>query len=398
MNYILFDNFRRNNLLPLTYTRPVADIRVGILTIREKWEKYLKVKTSTLTEDYLSEKFPIKEEDDNVMINGSILPTIELVNKIQALKRNSVLVKGDVIIAMRVDSTDLDNLEDENIDHIDSEDYAGEFLKINHTWDIFNLNAKAIAEDFHLITKGRKSAPVSKTNLVIGDQIFLEKGAIIEGAVLNSTNGPIYVGKDAEVMEGCLIRGPFALCDHATLKMGAKIYGPVTVGPHSKAGGEINCSVILGYSNKAHDGFMGHSVIGEWCNLGADTNISNLKNTYEHIKAWNYPDQTFVETNLQFCGLIMGDHSKCGINTMFNSGTVIGVSTNVFGDGYQRNFIPSFMWGGTSGYKLYDVEKAIQVATRMYERRGLAFNETDRKILEKVHELSAEKSSGKMFY
>ncbi len=398
MNYVLFDNFRRSNLLPLTYLRPVADIRIGITTIREKWEKYLGVTTSTLTEDFLSEKYPIKEEKDNIMINGSICPTPELVKEISKLNNNDVLVKGEVIAAMRVESTDLENMDEDNVEGVNVVESSSDFLKIDYTWDIFNFNDRAIRDDYKLLTQGKKSAALDKSNTVFGKDIFVEEGAVVRGAVLNSESGPIYIGKNAEIMEGSLIRGPFSLGENAVVKMGAKIYGPTTVGPFSKVGGEINNSVIFGYSNKAHDGFMGNSVIGEWCNIGADSNTSNLKNTYDNVKVWNYGDQTFVETGLQFCGLIMGDHSKCGINTMFNTGTVIGINTNVYGGGYQRNFVPSFLWGGTSGFRGFDFQKALDVARKMYARRGLEFNSIDRDILKSVYNMTLDKTNSRMFF
>jgi UDP-N-acetylglucosamine diphosphorylase/glucosamine-1-phosphate N-acetyltransferase len=390
MNYILFDNFRRSNLFPLTYLRPVADIRIGILTIREKWEKYLGQPTSTLTEGYLREKYPVVREDDNIMINGAMTPDEVLLNEIVKLKTGEVLFKDDAIIAMRLHADELENLDEEKMEEVNMVESKSSSLKVVHTWDIFSLNGKALEDDFELITKNRKSEPISKTNQLIGNRIFLEKGAKVECSILNSSTGPIYIGKDAEIMEGSMIRGPFALGEHSVVKMGAKIYGPTTIGPHCKVGGEINNSVFFGYSNKAHDGFMGNSVIGEWCNIGADTNTSNLKNTYDNVKLWNYADQTFVETGLQFCGLIMGDHSKCGINTMFNTGTVVGINTNVFGSGYQRNFIPSFTWGGTGGFKAYHIDRAVSVAKSVYRRRGIEFNETEENILRSIFNLSKE--------
>jgi UDP-N-acetylglucosamine diphosphorylase/glucosamine-1-phosphate N-acetyltransferase len=390
MNYILFDNFRRSNLFPLTYLRPVADIRIGILTIREKWEKYLGQKTSTLTESYLRKKYPVIRHDDNIMINGSVCPNRDLVEEIRSLKTGEILFRDDAIIAMHLQAVDLDSIDEENVDEVNMLESKSQLIKIIHTWDIFALNGKALEDDFELLTRNRKSAPVSKTNQVLGDQIFLEEGARVECCILNSTTGPIYIGKNAEIMEGSIIRGPFSLGEHAAVKMGAKIYGPTTIGPYCKVGGEVNNSVFLGYSNKAHDGFMGNSVIGEWCNIGADTNTSNLKNTYENIKVWNYADQTFVETGLQFCGLIMGDHSKCGINTMFNTGTVVGINTNVFGAGYQRNFIPSFSWGGPSGMKSYHIDRAVSVAKKVFQRRGIEFNEIEEDILRDIFNLTTE--------
>jgi len=390
MNFILFDNFRRSNLFPLTYLRPVADIRIGIMTIREKWENYLGQKTSTLTEGYLRKKFPIIREDDNIMINGSVCPDKELVREILSLRTGEVLFQGDAIIAMRLHAIELDTLDEEKVDEVNMVESKSSLIKITHTWDIFSLNGKAMENDFAILTNQRKSEPVSKSNKVLGDRVFLEEGARVECSVLNSTTGPIYIGKDAEIMEGSLIRGPFSLGDHSVVKMGAKIYGPTTIGPFCKVGGEINNSVFFAYSNKAHDGFMGQSVIGEWCNIGADTNTSNLKNTYENIKMWNYADQTFVETGLQFCGLIMGDHSKCGINTMFNTGTVVGINSNIFGSGYQRNFIPSFVWGGTSGIKAYHIDRAVSVARKVYQRRGLVFNQAEEDILRDIFSLTKE--------
>ncbi len=397
MNYILFDSFRRSSLLPLTYIRPVADIRIGILTIREKWEKYLEAETSTLTEDYLGEKYPIREEDDNVMINGSICPNPTLVKKIQALKNNEVLVKDESIIAMRVEKTDLENTDEDNIQGVNVIETDNDFLKIDHTWEIFSKNDRALREDFMLLTKNRKSKKLSSSNRVMGDMVFVEEGAKVEGVSINSTTGPVYIGRDAEIMEGSMIRGPFALCNNAIVKMSAKIYGATTIGPYSKVGGEISNSVIFGYSNKVHDGFMGNSVIGEWCNLGADTNTSNLKNNYESVKLWDFPDQTFVDTGEQFCGLIMGDHSKCGINTMFNTGTVVGINVNVFGSGYQRNFIPSFTWGGTSGFRTFDIKKAIQVAKIVFARRGLDFDETEINILNALFNMTLDNRESKIY-
>ncbi len=387
MNYILFDGFDRENLLPITYTRPVADIRVGIFTIKEKWEKYLNTTVSCKTQDYLRVKYPTIIADDNIIINGSVFPTRELVFQINKLMPGQLLKKGDFEIATRLNMKS-DNNETKSNNQIVETNI--DFVKLENTWDIFSLNPQAILDDFELITKNRTSSKVSDTNFIIGnpDLIFFEKGAKAEFAFLNTTDGPIYIGKDAEIMEGSKIRGPFALCEHSTVKMDAKIYSGTTIGPHSKVGGEISNCVILGYSNKGHDGFMGNSVIGEWCNLGADTNTSNLKNTYDFVKLWSYKHSKFVSTNLQFCGLIMGDHSKTGINTMFNTGTVVGVSSNIYGAGYQRNFIPSFMWGGVSGLKPYNFKKSIEVATAVFKRRNKEFNQIEINIFEHLYKLA----------
>ncbi|MDZ7740792.1 MAG: GlmU family protein [Bacteroidota bacterium] len=389
MNYILFDNFRRNYMLPLSFTRPVADFRIGILTIREKWEKYLDSKTSSLTEDYLSEKYPIVKGDDNILINGSISPNPELARQVSRLKPKEALISDTIIIALHVEADDLEKVGEGDTEGIREVMTDVKYIKLNNTWDIFARNAAAIEEDFALLTKGRKSQKISDTNkITAAENIFIEEGAVVEHAIINASEGPVYIGRDAHIMEGCMLRGPVAICNNATLKMGAKIYGGTTIGPYSKIGGEVNNSVFFGYSNKAHDGFIGNSVIGEWCNMGAGTNNSNLKNTYDNVRLWSYPDQTFVDTDKQFCGLIMGDHTKCGINTMFNTGTVIGINVNIYGPGFQRNFVPSFSWGGTSGFTHYDLDKAIEVAEIVYGRRKLAFTKTDEKILQEVYRIT----------
>ena len=382
MNYILFDGPNREALLPFTYTRPVADIRIGILTIREKWELFLGVTTTTITEDYLTDKYPMVEMEDNVMINASCLPSYALVKQIKNLSKNQVIYDGDVIIAF----FSLENQE-VNFDHFETFKCLDSVIKVESTWDIFSKNGAAIAADFELVTAGRTSAPIPERTEAFNDkQIFIEEGACLPLCVLNANNGPIYIGKDSEIMEGSLVRGPFALCEGSVLKMGAKIYGPTTIGPYCKVSGEVNNSVFFGNSNKGHDGYLGNSVVGEWCNLGADTNNSNLKNNYAEVRLWSYETENFAKTGLQFCGLMMGDHSKCGINTMFNTGTVIGVSANIFGSGFPRNFIPSFSWGGASGFSTYLTSKAFDVVRMVMSRRGLDFSDQDRAILEQVFE------------
>jgi UDP-N-acetylglucosamine diphosphorylase/glucosamine-1-phosphate N-acetyltransferase len=387
MNYILFDGNVRNQLLPFTFTRPVAEIRVGILTIREKWEHYLGFTTTTVTEDYLSEKYPFLELEKNVLINASFLPSKNLVNIIKGLEENQAVFFDDEPIAFF--TTEAQEVDFETFDVIQ---YTyDDVLRIEHTWDIFSKNGEAIKRDFEIITKDRESQPIPKSIWTKNpENIFIEKGATLEFCTLNASEGPIYIGKDAEIMEGALVRGPFALCEHSTLKMGAKIYSNTTIGPHSKVGGEVNNSVIFGYSNKGHDGFLGNSVLGEWCNLGADTNNSNLKNNYAEVRLWDYETEGFARTGLQFCGLMMGDHSKCGINTMFNTGTVVGVSANIFGSGFPRNFVPSFSWGGSGGFTTYKTDKAFEVAKVVMSRRGIEFSEIDAKILEQVFEETAK--------
>ncbi len=385
MNFILFDDSNRENLLPYTFIRPVSEIRVGILTITQKWEKYLDAKVSFLTEEYLAEKYPMVKGKNNILIAGSICPNPELVAAIVALQPGQTLVSGDTMIASFVSENELDGVEENDANQIEI-DAKMAFNRINYTYDIFMLNDLEIRHDYELLTQGRKSALLNDTNVVIGDQIFVEEGASVEGVTLNAKTGPIYIAKNAEIMEGSNIRGPFALGENAIVKMGSKIYGATTVGPFCKVGGEVNNVVFFGYSNKSHDGFFGSSVIGEWCNIGADSNTSNLKNTYDEVKLWNYPSQTFLSTGLKFCGTIMGDHVKCGINTMFNTGTVIGCGANIFGAGYQRNFIASFSWGGPSGMTTYNIEKAVDVAKRIFERREVPFTKIDERILNSVYE------------
>ena len=387
MNYILFDDKSWENLLPLTFTRPVSEIRTGILTIKEKWEKHLNEKMSYLTKEFLSEKFPIQIKNENILICSSVIPTKDLLEKITNLSINEAIVKNQKLIAVKLNQKDIQDFDYSILNNYTILEYSTEILKIEWPWEIFSFNEKTIELDFKLLTQGRKSAAISKTNNILGEEnIFIEEGAKIEFATLNATTGPIYIGKNAEIMECSVVRGPFALCDNSTLKMGAKIYGATTIGPHSKVGGEVNNSVITGFSNKAHDGFLGNSVLGEWCNLGADTNNSNLKNNYAEVRLWNYETGRFAKTGLQFCGLIMGDHSKCAINTMFNTGTVVGVSTNIFGEGFPRNFIPSFSWGGAHGFTVYGVKKACDVARIVMKRRGLELSKEDENIFNYIFE------------
>lgn len=391
MNYILFEDEARISLLPLTHTRPVAEIRVGILRIREKWQKHLEGNFSFLTESYLQDKYPYSPLAENIFINGSVLPTSSLVKEIQSLKPGEKLVLENVVVACKTD-VNVKNIK--SIDEIEfskSKNCITEFIKINYNWDIFTQNELAMTADFSLLTKGRKTIGLSQTNTVITPgNVFLEEGAKVECAMLNASGGIIYIGKDAEIMEGAMIRGPFALGDHSQVRMGAKIYGATTIGPHSKVGGEISNSVIMGYSNKSHDGFLGNSVLGEWCNLGADSNNSNLKNNYSKIKVWNYKEEDYINTGLQFCGLIMGDHSKCSINTMFNTGTVVGVSANIFGNGFPPKFVPSFAWGGSEGFITYRIEDALDVAQRVYERRKEDFNTIEKDILRHLFEVTTK--------
>lgn len=391
MNIILFDcHTTRENLLPFTYTRPVADIRLGITTIREKWERNFGTSSCSLTEDYLYGSFaPHAGTAPALYINGAVLPDEILVQAIRALGALQSLVANGKLIAFK---SEKQHLNYQNFEAIakgyTTVDYLLPIQSITCSWDIFQMNGQALQEDFAAITKGRKSQPLSISNTVIGppENIFLEEGAIVEACILNTTTGPVYIGQQSELMEGVTVRGPLALGHHSTLKMGAKVYGPTTLGPHCKAGGELNNVVMFGYSNKAHDGFLGNSVIGEWCNLGADTNNSNLKNNYSEVEVFNYREGKAVNTGLQFCGLLMGDHSKCGINTMFNTGTVVGVSSNIFGADFPPKFIPSFSWGGAAWLRTFTFDKAMEVANRMMERRGLKMEDAEVQIMKTIFE------------
>ena len=390
MNIILFDDESRNHLLPFTHTRPVADIRCGILSMRQRWEAYLQTTTSTLTEGYLQAAFPVQLAGQQTYINASLFCTAELVLAIQQLAPETVLVQDNLLLAC---NTSNQAASPEALQALAAQltqvSFHGFIHRIGKVWDIFSGNGAAIQADFELLTKGRNSQELPAFVTAINpENIFVEPGAKIYPCIINASTGPVYIGKDAEVMDGSIIRGPFALCEHATLKMGAKVYGATTVGPDCKVGGEISNVVFFANSNKGHDGFLGNAVIGEWCNLGADTNCSNLKNNYDEVKIWSEYNNKSVKTGLQFCGLLMGDHSKCGINTMFNTGTVAGVSCNIYGGGFPDKFIPSFSWGGSEGMVTYQIEKAIDTANRMMIRRNKSLSPAEIGILNHIFEVS----------
>ncbi|MCB8994572.1 MAG: GlmU family protein [Bacteroidales bacterium] len=389
MNYILFDDHNWEQLLPLTFTRPVSYLRTGILTIKEKWEKNLGSEISCLTRDYLSPKYPINIERDNILINSSLLPSPEILAQISQLKTTEAILSGERIIAVRLDKHACKDFDPSVFKALNNVPPPAELRLIDKLWHIFQLNGEEIASDYALLTRGRKSAALSKTlNLIHPENIFAEEGFKAEFATINASTGPVYLGRNSEIMEGSVIRGPFCLGENSVVKLSAKIYGPTTIGPGSKVGGEINNSVIWGNSNKAHDGFLGNSVIGEWCNIGADSNNSNLKNNYASVKLWNYKAEKFVDTGLTFCGLIMGDHSKCGINTMFNTGTVVGVNANIFGSGFPRNFVPSFSWGGAHGLSTFTIPKAFDVAEKVMGRRNIPLSDEDKEILKAIFKLT----------
>ncbi len=383
MKIVLLDTPDRIHLLPLTFTRPVSEIRVGILTIKEKWEQRTHAEIGYRTQNYLTAKYGNTLSGQVLLVHGGLCPNDAVLKALENLKEGESLQAGETILAQRGDASE-GFRQGLKVVHL-----GEEFTLIDRPWKIFHQNAVQLEEDFEWITRGRESAPLSSTNTVLGDRIFMEEGAEAECAIFNTHSGPVYLGRDSVVMEGSVVRGALALCEHAQLKLSTKIYGATTVGPHSKVGGEVNNSVITGYSNKGHDGFLGNSVLGEWCNIGADSNNSNLKNNYDEVKLWSYARQGFARTGLQFCGLIMGDHSKCGINTMFNTGTVVGVSANIFGAGFPRNFIPSYSWGGASGFTTYNLEKALKTAALVMERRGIELDETERSILAHIFEETA---------
>lgn len=387
MNYILFDDQNiRLSLLPLTFTRPVCEIRIGIQTISEKWNDVLKTTVSFQTQNYLQIKYPMILSDDNIFINGGICPNPELVKVIENLPINSILTQGTEVIAYRNKQYNPEaNVFEKTIIYEDN------LLILNQLTDIFINNGSEIKADFERITKGRTSKPVTDrfTAFYNESQIFIEEGADIKAAILDATNGEIYIGKNTKISPGAMIQGPFAICEHSVVNMGGKMRPNTTIGPFCKVGGEIGNSVLFGNANKGHEGFMGNAVIGEWCNWGADTNNSNLKNDYSKVDLWSYVTNRFENTGIQFAGLIMGDHSKCGINTMFNTGTVVGVNCNIFGADFQPRHVPSFSWSaGGEAFKTYHLRKANQVAKAVMERRGKFFDEMEEGILKAVFELT----------
>lgn len=389
MAIILFEDNAHQTLLPLTYTRPVADLRIGILTIAEKWAKHLNTKFSFKTEPYLQGKFPLKITADNIFINGAFCPDTDLLEAIDKLQTGDALKLGEQLIAVRLNESDANSFNaDAGFNRVTVYDKSPIVLK--YPEDIFRNNDTELRKDFALLTKGRTSTAISSTNTVIGNDFFAEDDVNTECCTFSTINGPIYLGKHTEVWEGTNIRGGFALNSHSQVKMGTKIYGATTVGPYCRVGGEINNAVIWGYSNKGHEGYLGNSVVGEWCNIGADSNNSNLKNNYAEVKLWEYPSERYRKTGLQFCGLIMADHAKCGINTMFNTGTVVGVGSNVFGAGFPPNFIPDFSWGGAQyGIETYSLKKMLETTEKVFARREhRPFDDNEQDIIKTIFELT----------
>jgi UDP-N-acetylglucosamine diphosphorylase/glucosamine-1-phosphate N-acetyltransferase len=381
MKLIFHDAPHHLALLPLTFARPLADWRLGILTIAEKWQRrWPEAQIHFHTVAYLQEKYPLPPQGEAIYLHAGLCATDELVTEVATLKPGEALKQGSLLLAYHAEAP----AEEPQAWLKDAREFSGACVCVEKPWDIFRHNGAELRRDYDLLTRGRTSASLDSSNTVLGDRIFVEEGVEAQAATFNAQEAPIYLGNNSKVLEGSLIKGGLAMGPHAVLKMGAKIYGPTTLGPYCKVGGEVNNSVFHSYSNKGHDGFLGNAVIGQWCNLGADTNNSNLKNNYDEIKVWSYARKGFTRTGLQFCGLLMGDHSKCGINTMFNTGTVVGFSANIFGAGFPRTFIPSFSWGGAAGFSTYRLEKALDTAQRMMARRDLALSPADQRIFEHI--------------
>lgn len=392
MRVLLFDDPAiRPNLLPFTFTRPVAALRCGILTIAEKWQHRLVVpEVGYLTEAYLQAKFPAgPTQGPALVVNGAVCPDELLVRQVQALVPGEALYADELLVAAYLaDASQVVELIQDGFRR--THDVLEPVTVIRQPWQLFLRNGAEIRQDFALLTHGRQSQPIGDAHTIVyaPENIFIEEGVKIRAAILNAEDGPIYLGRNAQVHEGAIIKGPLALCEGSHINAGAKMRGDNTVGPHCKVGGEVGNSILLGYSNKGHDGYLGNSVIGEWCNLGADTNTSNLKNNYAPVKVWSHAAGRFVNTGQQFCGLMMGDHSKCGINTMFNTGTVVGVGANIFGAGFPRTFIPSFSWGGASGFETFKLPKVAEVAERVMARRQLLYDAVEQDIMAKIFEMT----------
>jgi UDP-N-acetylglucosamine diphosphorylase/glucosamine-1-phosphate N-acetyltransferase len=390
MNILLFDDLvLRTQLLPFTFTKPVAEIRLGILRIAEKWGAWLDTEYSYLTQNYLAEKYAARFSGDNLLINGALCPDHSLTQEILALNQGEQLVADGQTLAFRTNKpislAELSTLDLKLIE------YKATFTIIERPWEIFLQNGAQIKVDYQQLTKGRTSAPITDQHTIVynPEDIFLEEGASTKAAILNAENGPIYLGKNSSIEEGAVIRGPFAIGEDSTVNANARMRGDITIGPHCKVGGEVSNSVLFGYSNKGHEGFLGNSVLGEWCNIGADTNISNLKNNYAKVKVWDFAKNGFTDTGQQFCGMMMGDHSKTGINTMLNTGTVIGVAANIFGSGFPRTFIPSFSWGGAAGFTTFRMNKVNEMAEVSMSRRGGAYDDVEERILQHIYEQTA---------
>ena len=391
MHILLFDDPAiRPHLLPLTFTRPVAALRCGILTLAEKWQRRLGAPTvGYLTQPYLQAKFPVCADGlvtgPALVINGAVCPDELLVRQVQALAPGQGLYCDDTLVAAHLaDASQVAELVQDGLR--EQVEVAEPVTMITRPWHLFLRNGVEIRRDFALITQGRTSQPVNDAPTIVygADNIFIEPGVKIRAAILTAEDGPIYLGRNSQVHEGAIIRGPLALGEGSHVNTGARLRGDNTIGPYCRVGGEVANSILLGYSNKGHDGYLGNSVVGEWCNLGADTNTSNLKNNYAPVRVWSHAAHRFVDTGQTFCGLLMGDHSKCGINTMFNTGTVVGVGANIFGAGFPRQFVPSFSWGGAAGFETFKLPKFAEVAERVMSRRGLSYDAVEQDVMQEV--------------
>lgn len=399
MNYILFDPpAAYSTFLPFTFSRPLSQIRLGALTLAEKWEKYLLRPVSYLAAPHLQAKFPTTLAEENIWINATVIPRDDLARSVKRLKPDESIRQGDTLVAIHTGATPFDPAMLDNPSFITGAwDLKFKVAICQKITDIFTLAGAEIQADFHLLKKRKKTKPITDPHTIVyqPEQVFLEAGTTTKACVLNAEGGPIYLGKNVSVQEGAVLQGPVSVGEGSVINVGAKIRPNTVIGPYCKVGGEISNSVFFGYSNKAHDGFLGNSVIGEWCNLGADTNNSNLKNNYGEVKIWNYNTQNYQPTGLQFCGLLMGDHSKAGINTMFNTGTVVGFGANIFGGNFPPKHIPSFGWGGADGFETYDLEQALLTAERVMQRRQIAFSNEDKAIFEHIFQETASERQNK---
>lgn len=399
MKLILFDDpVIRKQLFPFTLTRPCANIRVGILTIARKWEQVYGESASFLTAAYLSRKFPCNFSDDNLFINGTVCPDESVYKFFEMLQPGEAAVQNQKILAFRCSKIKAEEVIEASqatyeriyacIGSFTRKEFPEKISSIERPWHIFQKNKGEIIQDFERIAQHRSSFEVTDPHTIIyaKKNLFIEEGVSVKAAIINAEEGPVYLGKNAVIHEGAFIKGPAAIGEGSHVNPGAKIRPGTTIGPYSKVGGEVSESVIFGYSNKAHDGFLGHAVVGEWCNMGAGTNNSNLKNNYGSIKVWGYPEGNYIDTGLQFCGLFMGDHAKCGINTMLNTGTAVGIFANIFGGDFPPKFVPSFSWGGKENAEEYRLSEALTTAERVLARRGIVLQEEDREIFSYLFE------------
>lgn len=379
MKIVLVDT-NWKNFLPVSFTRPVSQLRCGILKVYEKWEKLLNANSVAVSEEYLNKKFFKEVGGSTLIINSKVLPNKNIIEAIQGLEDKEILTSEGTWLAIRSE----DGFDQEKWKDAQPITYSGGFSVLENWWDLYKQNGTEIENDFALITQGRNSKPLSSSNTLIGtsDKVFIEEGAYIEGCSLNTDFGSIYIGKNVEVMEGTSIRGGFSVLEESKIKLGAKIYGPTSIGPKCRIGGEVKNSIVQGYSNKSHDGYLGNSVIGEWVNLGAGTNCSNLKNTFSKAKVWSYDGEGMIDSGETFLGCCIGDFSKTGISTMLNTASVVGVNANVFGAGFQKKCIASFSWGVS---EIYTLEKAWEVNKNIAQMNGEELSDKDYLILQSIY-------------